>query len=164
MDTTALPSRVRRARLDDAEQVVRLVRELALYEKALEQVHLDAEQVRRALRGPAPVAECLVAEVDGAVVGMALWYRTFSTWEGEGGMHLEDLYVEEGRRGSGLGRDLLVGLARIATDRGLTRLEWDVLRWNTPSIRFYETLDAEPQDEWLGYRLSGKGLQALAES
>ena len=97
----------------------------------------------------------LVAEVDHRVVGIALWFRTYSTWTGVPGIHLEDLYVEPAQRGSGLGKALLASLARIAVDRGYQRVEWVVLDWNTPSIEFYKSLGARPMQEWSTYRLTG---------
>jgi GNAT superfamily N-acetyltransferase len=156
-----LPQRIRPATPDDVDDVVRMVRELAEHQRKLDHVRATHDQLHLALFGDDPAASALIAEVNGAPAGFALWYRTFSTWEGVPGIHLEDLYVTEEHRGSGLGRDLLVALARIARDRGWTRLEWDVLRWNTPSITFYESLGAEPLDDGLAYRLSGSALDSL---
>jgi GNAT superfamily N-acetyltransferase len=158
-----LPERIRPATPDDVDDIVRMVRELAEHQRKLDQVQATHDQLHRALFGNDPAASALIAEGDDAPAGFALWYRTFSTWEGVPGIHLEDLYVAEDHRGSGLGRDLLVALARVARDRGWTRLEWDVLRWNTPSIAFYDSLGAEPLDDGLAYRLSGSGLDSLAE-
>jgi GNAT superfamily N-acetyltransferase len=156
-----LPERIRVAAPDDVDAVVRMVRELAEHQRKLDQVRATPDQLAAALFGDDPAAAALIAEVDGAPAGFALWYRTFSTWEGVPGIHLEDLYVAEEHRGSGLGRELPVALARIALDRGWTRLEWDVLRWNTPSIAFYDSLGAEPLDDGLGYRLAGPALAEL---
>lgn len=111
--------------------------------------------------GEDPVASVLVAEMHGAVVGMALWFRTYSTWTGVPGIYLEDLFVEPAARGSGLGKALLTALARIAVDRGYQRVEWAVLDWNTPSIEFYEALGARPMQEWSTYRLTGDALSSL---
>lgn len=164
MKSFELPSGVRDARPEDVGTIVAMVRELAEYEKAAEQATMTDVQLYEALFGTDPPASALVVENGhGSVVGFALWYRTFSTWDGVPGIHLEDLYVLPNRRGSGFGRTLLTALARIATHRGYSRIEWDVLRWNSPAIRFYESLDATPQDEWLAYRLTDKAIELLAE-
>ena len=123
----------------------RLVHELAEYEKAPEECHLTDEQLHDALFGDDPVAHALVAERAGTVVGVAIWFRTFSTWEGVAGMHLEDLYVRPEHRGGGHGARLLAALARICDERGWARLEWNVLDWNAPAIGFYERLGASPE-------------------
>jgi GNAT superfamily N-acetyltransferase len=109
------------------------------------------------------VASALLAlDADDAPVGFALWYRSFSTWEGVTGVYLEDLFVSEAARGSGLGRSLLAALARIVQHHGWRRLEWAVLRWNTPSIEFYDAIGGRPLDDWLTYRLDGESLDLLA--
>ena len=140
--------------------------ELAEYERAAEHCLLTGDQLRAALFGPAPalfghVAE--VAEGDGqrAVVGCALWFLNFSTWRGVHGLYLEDLYVQPAHRGGGIGRALLARLAAVCVERGLARLEWAVLDWNTPSIGFYRTLGAVPMDEWTVFRLDGAALEKL---
>ena len=116
---------------------------------------MTEEQLRAALFGPKPATYALVAEVDGRVVGFALYFLNFSTWEGTHGLYLEDLFVEPDHRGSGLGRALLAALAAIARDRGYARVEWSVLDWNQPSIDFYTRLGAVPMDEWTVFRLTG---------
>lgn len=158
------PAGVRDATPDDVKTIAQLIRDLAAYEREPEAAQATPEQLHAALFGPDAVASCLMAEADGAAVGMALWYRTFSTWTGLPGIHLEDLFVQPAQRGSGLGKALLVALSRTCLDRGWARLEWDVLDWNEPSIAFYDGLGALPQDEWIGYRLSGEALSALADS
>ncbi|TKV61481.1 GNAT family N-acetyltransferase [Nakamurella flava] len=149
---------------DDVEAVVEMVYELAEYEKARSSCHLTAEQLRDALFGPAPALFGTVARTGpGApVAGFALWFLNYSTWEGVHGIHLEDLYVRPGTRGSGLGKALLTELARIAVERGYARVEWAVLDWNTPAIDFYRSLGAEPMDGWTTFRLSGSALRAAA--
>ena len=102
------------------------------------------------------------SEEDGVVVGTALWFLNFSTWDGVHGIYLEDLYVQPSFRGRGYGKALLATLARECVDNGYTRLAWSVLKWNTPSIEFYDSLGAQAQDEWTGYRLSGEPLARLA--
>lgn len=162
VERTLLPEGVREATLEDVPDVLRLIRALATYERDPDSVETSEDDLRTWLFGADPVAEVLVAELDGAVVGMALWFRTYSTWTGLPGIHLEDLFVDPAARGSGLGRALLAALARIAVDRGYRRVEWVVLDWNTPSIEFYEALGAQPMKEWATYRLTGDALSALA--
>lgn len=154
--------RVRRAEPSDVEQIVELCRGLAVYERAPGEFRMTAEQLRGALFGTEPKVFAHVAEnADGVVVGCAVWFLTFSTWDGVHGIYLEDLYVTPEQRGSGLGFELLVELARECVRNGYSRLQWVVLDWNTPSIEFYEKLGAKPMDEWLAYRLSGDALTAL---
>ena len=144
--------------------ILRLVHELAIYEKEPHAVEATQAQFREALfpeDGP-PTAFGHVAEVDGQVIGMAIWYLTFSTWLGGAGIWLEDLFVTPEHRGSGLGKRLLATLAAVCADRGYGRLEWWVLRWNTPSIGFYDSIGGQPMDDWLTYRLDGPALDALA--
>jgi GNAT superfamily N-acetyltransferase len=154
-------SRIRRVRESDVDAVVGLVHELAEYEKAPEECHLTAEQLRAALFGDAPALFGHVAEVDGEVVGCALWFLNFSTWRGVHGIFLEDLYVSEEHRGSGLGKVLLATLAEECVRRGLDRLEWMVLDWN-PAMEFYQAMGAVPLDEWSTCRLTADPLKALA--
>ncbi|MGW3211762.1 N-acetyltransferase family protein [Streptomyces parvus] len=141
-----------------------LVRELAAYEKALDEVVASEEQLAEALFGDRPAAYAHVATADdggGEVVGFALWFLNFSTWRGVHGIYLEDLYVRPERRGGGYGKALLTELARICVERGYEGLEWSVLDWNAPSIAFYESLGARPQDEWTVYRLTDGALASL---
>jgi GNAT superfamily N-acetyltransferase len=147
---------------DDVERVVSLVHELAEYEKSAKECGLTVEQLHTALFTEAPALFGHVAEVDGEVVGTALWFLNFSTWTGRHGIYLEDLYVRPAHRGRGLGKALLAALARECVERGYTRLQWWVLDWNTPSIEFYESLGAVPMDEWMVYRLDGDHLAELA--
>jgi GNAT superfamily N-acetyltransferase len=152
---------IRRIAPTDVPAVVGLVRELAEYEKALDQCHLTAEQLHTALFRDSPALFGHVAEVDGVVVGCALWFLNFSTWEGVHGIYLEDLYVEPTQRGSGLGRALLAALAQECVTQGYARLEWSVLDWNEPSIGFYRALGAVGMDEWRTFRLTGEPLASL---
>ena len=153
---------VRPVRPDDVPAVVGLVRELAEYEKAAHEVQLTQEQLSAALFGDSPKLFGHVADVDGVVVGMALWFLNFSTWRGTYGISLEDLYVQPQHRGSGLGRELLRTLADLCVQRGYGRLEWSVLDWNTPSIEFYRAAGAVPMDEWTIFRLTDDALTAFA--
>jgi GNAT superfamily N-acetyltransferase len=139
---------LRAATVDDVPEILALIRELAEYERELDSAKATEEQLRRHLFGPSPVASVLVAEADGEVAGFALWYRTFSTWEGEPGIWLEDLFVRPQFRKRGLGLALLQELRRLTDGR----VEWAVLDWNQPSIDFYESLGARPVDGWTRYR------------
>lgn len=154
---------IRLATPEDVAVVLQLVRELAVYEKEPDAVVATEQDVHAALFGADPVASCHVAERHGEVVGFALWYRTFSTWEGKPGLWLEDLFVRPEARGSGLGKALLVELARTAVARGWTRFEWWVLDWNVTAQGFYRSLGARPEDDWTVWRVDGSSLQALAE-
>ncbi len=160
---------IREATPEDASDIVRLVRELATYEREPDAVTNTPELVRRWLFGEDAVASALVAELDPAtgsgtkkVVGVAVWYRSYSTWTGVPGIYLEDLFVEPEHRGHGFGRDFLATLAQLTLDRGYQRFEWVVLDWNTPAIEFYEALGARPMQEWSTYRVEGEALAALA--
>ncbi|MEU4740056.1 GNAT family N-acetyltransferase [Actinosynnema sp. NPDC023658] len=153
--------RVRRIREEDVPAVVGLVEELAEYERARDECHLTAEQLHEALFRPSPALFGHVAEVDGRVVGTALWFLNFSTWRGTHGIYLEDLYVQPAQRGNGLGRALLQALAQECVDRGYARLEWWVLDWNAPAIGFYKSLGAIPMDEWTVFRLTDDPLTRL---
>src|ERR1700742_2133868 len=151
-------NRIRRIRPSDVDRAVELVHELAAYEKAPDECRLTAEQLRTALFGPAPALFGHVAELDGEVVGMALWFLNFSTWDGVHGIYLEDLFVRPEHRGSGLGRALLTALAEECVARGYSRLQWWVLNWNEPAINFYRRLGAVPMAEWTVFRLAGDPL------
>jgi GNAT superfamily N-acetyltransferase len=155
-------SAVRPAEESDVDRIYRLIIELATYERAADQVRSTPDQLRAALFGPQPAAYALVAESAGEVVGFALYFRNYSTWEGVHGIYLEDLYVAPEHRGSGLGKALLVALAELAVERGYARLEWAVLDWNEPAIRFYRALGAVPMEEWTVFRLAGTALGQVA--
>jgi GNAT superfamily N-acetyltransferase len=153
---------VRSIRPDDVPAVVGLVRELADYERALHEVRLTEEQLTECLFGDSPALFGHVAEDDGAVVGVALWFLNFSTWRGTHGIYLEDLFVQPQHRGKGLGKELLRTLAAVCVERGYSRLEWSVLDWNTPSIDFYKAAGALPMDEWTVFRLTDDALTDFA--
>ena len=153
---------VRPARESDVARIHTLVVELATYERSADQVRATADQLRTALFGTQPAAYALVAEAGDEVVGFALYFRNFSTWEGVHGIYLEDLYVKPEHRGAGHGKALLGSLAALAVERGYARLEWAVLDWNQPSINFYRSIGAVPLDEWTVYRLSGDPLLHVA--
>jgi GNAT superfamily N-acetyltransferase len=153
---------IRPARPQDVPAIHRLIRELADYEKSLDQVTATEDDLRRSLFADQPAIFAHVAEQAGAVAGFALWFLNYSTWLGQHGMYLEDLYVTPALRGSGLGRALLAELARICVQRGYGRLEWWVLDWNEPARGFYRSLGAVAMDEWTVHRLDGPALHALA--
>ena len=155
---------VREARESDLERILQLIVDLATYEKAAHEVKTTIEQLQLALFGPQPAAYALVAESDKRVVGFALYFRNFSTWEGVHGLYLEDLYVMPEHRGSGLGNALLMSLAELTVERGYARLEWAVLDWNQAAIEFYRSLGAVAMDEWTVYRLSDDALIAASAS
>lgn len=154
---------IREARPADVPRILALVRDLAHYEKEPDAVEATEADFTHALfpTEGAPTAYGHVAEVDGEVVAMAVWFLTFSTWTGQAGIHLEDLYVDPAHRGSGLGTTLLTRLAQVCVERGYRRLEWAVLTWNTPAIEFYDALGAEPMTAWTDYRLDGAALQRV---
>lgn len=154
---------IRRVVESDVAAVVGLVHELAEYERAPLECQLSPGQLRAALFGPAPALFGHVAEVEGVVVGCALWFLNFSTWKGSHGIYLEDLYVKPDYRGRGLGRGLLAALAAESCRRGFSRVEWSVLDWNMSAIAFYEALGAHPLEGWTTFRLSGSALAALAQ-
>jgi len=154
--------RIRDAAPTDAALILSLIRELADYEKMLDQVTATEADLRTALFGPHPSAECIIAELDGEPAGFALFFHNFSTFLGKPGLYLEDLYVKPALRGKGIGKRLLAHLAALTLSRGCGRFEWSVLDWNTPAIRFYHSLGAQMMDAWKINRLSGEALQRLA--
>ncbi|MTB89229.1 GNAT family N-acetyltransferase [Aeromicrobium senzhongii] len=153
--------RIRPAQTDDVPAMVQLVHDLAAYERAPDECVLTDQMLHERLFGSSPALYAHVAEVDGVVVGVAIWFLNFSTWDGVHGIHLEDLYVDPAHRGSGLGKALLARLAQVCVERGYSRLQWQVLDWNTPSIEFYRSLGGVDLAEWRTYRLAGEPLQAL---
>jgi GNAT superfamily N-acetyltransferase len=155
-------TRVREASEEDVPLILSFIRELAEYEKLSREVVATEEGLRESLFGERRYAEVLIAEHDGAPAGFALFFHNFSTFLGKPGIYLEDLYVNPVFRGTGIGKKLLVHLARLAKRRGCGRLEWWVLDWNEPAIGFYESLDATAMDDWTVYRLAGKALEDLA--
>ncbi len=153
---------VRPAEPQDAVGILDCIHALAVYEKEPDAVENTVEMLTDTLFGENPQAFAHVVVVDDEIRGIALWFLSYSTWTGRHGIWLEDLFVHEQFRGSGYGTALLASLAGICVDRGYTRLEWTVLDWNAPSIAFYRSLGAQPQDEWTTQRLVGTDLTALA--
>jgi GNAT superfamily N-acetyltransferase len=152
---------IRSASVADVPDILRLIRALAEYEKLSHEVVATEAALARALFGPRPAAEVLLAEQDGRSVGFALFFQNFSTFLGKPGIYLEDLFVEPAFRGRGIGRDLLRAIARLAVERGCGRFEWAVLDWNAPAIGFYKSLGARPLDDWTVMRLTGEALHKL---
>jgi GNAT superfamily N-acetyltransferase len=155
--------RIRRIEPSDVPAVVGLVHELADYERAAEECGLSESQLQAALFADRPALFGHVALDSGAIVGCSLWFLNFSTWRGVHGIYLEDLFVQPPHRGKGLGRALLTELAQECSQRGYGRLEWAVLDWNEPAIRFYRSLGATAQDEWSIFRLADAPLARLAQ-
>ena len=153
---------IRPATPADLPLIAELIRALAEYEKLADEVRFDEGRLGEKLFGERRYAEVLIAEVDGAAMGFALFFHNFSTFEGRPGIYLEDLFVRPEARGQGLGKALLAELARIAVERDCARLEWWVLDWNEPSIGFYKSLGARPMDQWTVMRVDGAALQTLA--
>src|SRR5437016_2213842 len=155
---------IRQARAGDVPVILELIRDLATYERAPDEVTATEEQLVDVLFGERPAAEVLLAFERESPVGFALFFHNFSTWLGRPGLYLEDLFVKPEKRGKGYGRALLVELAKIARDRGCGRMEWAVLNWNEPAIKFYRALGAKPMDEWTVFRLTPEEIAKLADA
>jgi GNAT superfamily N-acetyltransferase len=163
LDPQAQPAvRIRPATESDIGTILGFIRELADYEKLSHEVVATEASLHEHLFGPKPKAEVLLVCLEEQPVGFALFFYTFSTFLGRPGLYLEDLYIQTAHRGRGFGGRLLRYLAQLSVQRGCGRLEWSVLDWNTPAIRFYESLGAVPMDEWTVNRLTGKALTDLA--
>lgn len=152
---------VRPAEKRDVGVIMGFIKELAEYEGLAHEVIADETSLERFLFGEHPVAEALIAEFQTTPIGFALYFTTFSTFVGRPGLYLEDLYVRPNMRGKGVGTLLLQHVARLARERGCGRLEWSVLNWNKPAIRFYEALGARAMDDWTVYRLTDDHLSKL---
>jgi GNAT superfamily N-acetyltransferase len=149
---------LRRARPGDEPGILACIRELAAYEREPDAVETTEADLATALFGASPAVFAHVVEREGAVVGIAVWFLSYSTWTGRHGIYLEDLYVRADHRGHGYGGALLRTLATVAVERGYARVDWAVLDWNAPSIAFYRSLGAVAMDDWTGYRLTGDAL------
>ncbi|PZQ62167.1 MAG: GNAT family N-acetyltransferase [Sphingomonas taxi] len=153
---------IRPATPADVPVMLGFIRDLAAFEREPDAVEATEDMLHDALFGAQPAAEALIAEADGAAIGFAIFYVTFSTWTGRRGLWLDDLYVTPAARGGGAGAALLSALAGIAVDRGYARFEWWVLDWNTPAIDFYRAKGAVAQDQWTAQRVDGDALRVLA--
>jgi GNAT superfamily N-acetyltransferase len=155
---------IRPARRSDVPLILQLIRDLATYERAPNDVTATEKRLTEVLFGEKPSAEVLLAFENETAVGFAVFFHNFSTWLGRPGLYLEDLFVKPEDRGKGFGRALLIHLAKIARERGCGRMEWAVLDWNEPAIEFYRKLGAKPMDEWTVFRLTGDGIAKLADA
>ena len=153
---------IRPARVEDVPVILELIRDLATYERAPDEVTATEEQLVDVLFGERPAAEVLLAFEGKSPVGFAVFFHNFSTWVGRPGLYLEDLFVRPAQRAHGIGRALLRALARIARERGCGRMEWAVLDWNEPALRFYKSLDARQMKEWIIHRLTPVEIARLA--
>jgi len=153
---------IRSATPDDVAVILQLIRDLATYERAPNEVTATPDGLREVLFGKKPAAEVRLVFEGNTAVGFAVFFQNFSTWLGRSGLYLEDLFVKPEHRGKGYGRALLIDLAKIAHQRGCGRMEWAVLDWNEPAIQFYRKLGAKPMDEWTVFRLTRDGIAKLA--
>ena len=154
---------IRAAVLNDIDEILALIYELALYEKAPEEAKATREQIESSFFSENPKVFCDLVEVDGEIAGFAVWFLNYSTWQGKHGIYLEDLFVRPQYRGKGFGKALLQHLAAICEKNGYGRFQWWVLDWNTPSIEFYQSLGAVAMDEWTVFRVSDGALTQLAK-
>ena len=152
---------IRSARRDEVSTILDLIKDLADYERAPEQVEATESELLETLFADDPKVFCDLVEVDGEIAGMAIWFLNYSTWQGKHGIYLEDLFIRPHHRGKGYGKALLKHLARVCDEKGYGRFQWWVLDWNEPAIEFYKSLGAEAMDEWTVYRISGKALKDL---
>lgn len=155
---------VREATVKDAELILHFIVELAIYEKAEQEVRASVTDIQNSIFGDNSIAHALICELDHTPIGFAVYFYNYSTWLGKNGLYLEDLYVTPEQRGVGAGKALLQHMATIAINEGCGRFEWRVLDWNEPSIQFYQSIGALPQNEWVGYRLDGQALQDFANT
>lgn len=155
---------LRDASARDCPLLLELIRELAAYEKLAHEVTATARTLEESLFGETAHARAVIAELEGEPAGYALFFHNFSTFTGRPGVYLEDIYVRPAARGRGCGSRMLARIARLAVDMGCARVEWSVLDWNEPSIRFYRSIGAEPMDGWTVQRLDGEALQRLART
>jgi GNAT superfamily N-acetyltransferase len=155
--------KIRPAKREDAGAILQLIKDLAFYEKAPDEVKATEKEILETIFAPSPSVFADLIEIEGQVVAMAIWFLNYSTWQGKHGIYLEDLYVKPEFRGRGYGKALLQHLARICVERGYGRFQWWVLDWNSPAIEFYKGLGAEAMDEWTVYRVSGEKLKELGQ-
>ncbi len=156
--------KIRKATAQDSALIHRFITELAIYEEAENEVIATASDIQDSLFGSDSTTKAVICNIDDVPVGFAVYFFNYSTWLGKHGLYLEDLYVSPDHRGTGAGKALLKHLAEIALSSDCGRFEWSVLDWNEPAIQFYHSLGAKPQNEWVAYRLTGKALEALANS
>ena len=155
--------RIREAVEEDVPLILRFIEKLAHYERLSDEVSATEELLRKNLFGQRKVAEVILAEYQNTAVGFAIYFHNFSSFLGKPGIYIEDIYVDESCREQGFGRALFDYIVRLAKERGCGRVEWSVLDWNTPAIRFYETMGAIPMSDWTIYRLTGEALRRFGE-
>jgi len=155
--------KIRPARQEEVGIVLQLIHDLAVYEKAPNEVEATEKELLETIFTSDPKVFCDLVEVDGEIAGMAIWFLNYSTWQGKHGIYLEDLFIKPEYRGRGYGKALLKHLAKICDDKGYGRFQWWVLDWNSPAIEFYRSLGAVAMDEWTVYRVSGQALKELGE-
>ena len=155
---------IRQATAEDSSLILSFITDLAIYEKAENEVIATESDIKHSLFGSDSTTKAVICNIDNKPVGFAVYFFNYSTWLGEHGLYLEDLYVSPQHRGAGAGKALLKHLAKIALSSDCGRFEWSVLDWNEPAIQFYHSLGAKPQNKWVAYRLTGKALEALANS
>lgn len=155
---------IRAATPNDTDIIMKFVVDLAIYEKAEHEVVATKDHINKTLFADTPQVSALIAELNGKPVGFAVYFFSYSTWLGKHGIYLEDLFVSPESRGSGAGKELLRELSRIAVAQDCGRVEWSVLDWNEPSIKFYEAMGAKPKDGWTVYRLDDQALVDFANS
>jgi len=154
--------KIRKADINDSHIILNFVKELAAYEKALDEVTATVEDIENSLFDKGTTTQALICSLDGTPIGFAVYFLNYSTWLGKNGLFLEDLYVSHEFRGCGAGKELLRHLAKLAVEKGCGRFEWNVLDWNESAIKFYESIGAKAQNEWVGYRLQGRSLIRFA--
>ena len=155
--------KIRPAQRQEVGIVLQLIHDLAVYEKAPNEVEATEKELLETIFSIDPKVFCDLVEVDGEIAGMAIWFLNYSTWQGKHGIYLEDLFIKPEYRGRGYGKALLKHLAKICDDKGYGRFQWWVLDWNSPAIEFYRSLGAIAMDEWTVYRVSGQALKELGE-
>jgi GNAT superfamily N-acetyltransferase len=155
---------IRKATVEDAALILQFITELAIYEKAEEDVLANLTDIENSIFGENTTTHAVICNVGHESVGFAVYFFNYSTWLGKNGLYLEDLYVSPKYRGSGAGKALLKHLAKVAVSKDCGRFEWSVLDWNEPAIQFYDSLGAKPQNEWIGYRMDRSALEIFANS
>lgn len=155
---------IRPANIQDVDSILYFINQLAVYEKAPEQVKATPQKLIDSLFSDGATAHALLCEQDGEAIGFAVYFYNYSTWLGQNGLYLEDLYIDPGKRGQGAGKAIMQYLAKQAVAKNCGRFEWVVLDWNQSAIDFYNSIGGEPQNEWIIYRLTGNALSAFANN
>ncbi len=155
--------KIHKATIEDSALILKFVTDLAIYEKAEQEVIATVSDIEASLFGSGSTTHALICNIDNKPAGYAVYFFNYSTWLGKHGLYLEDLYVSPDYRGKGAGLSILKYLAKTALSNNCGRFEWNVLKWNEPAIQLYQSMGAKPQDEWVGYRLEGKALETFAK-